>query len=240
MRINTHVNNGHPFAMSLAFIFCGLIGVCFGSRLVYGQPTTSPQGVIQGKVLDLNGDRIEGAKVMLKQMPYGSVITAQTRNDGLFVFVGLSEGYYRVSVNKVRFVEVSSEIRLSKNGEIVELTFTLAPDTVRASMTIYSGLPIDGLEYQLNGLARMSDIQGMAVYSGKKNEILVVGDLNANLALGNTRQVFAKVPGTNIWENDGSGLQIGISNRGLDPNRSWEVNSRQNGYDITADIFGYP
>src|SRR6185369_9713024 len=33
---------------------------------------------------------------------------------------------------------------------------------------------------------------------------------------------------------------IGISTRGLDPNRSWEVNSRQNGYDITADIFGYP
>ncbi len=74
----------------------------------------------------------------------------------------------------------------------------------------------------------------------RKNEVLVLSELNANLATGNTRQVFGKVPGTNVWENEGSGLQIGVSNRGLDPNRSWEMHSRQNGYDITADIFGYP
>jgi Fe(3+) dicitrate transport protein len=43
-----------------------------------------------------------------------------------------------------------------------------------------------------------------------------------------------------IWESDGSGIQIGISTRGLSPNRSWEFNIRQNGADIAADPYGYP
>ncbi|UPT65297.1 MAG: TonB-dependent receptor plug domain-containing protein [Sphingobacteriales bacterium JAD_PAG50586_3] len=60
------------------------------------------------------------------------------------------------------------------------------------------------------------------------------------LAVNNTRQSFAKVPGLMIWENDGTGIQVGIATRGLSPNRSWEFNNRQNGYDISADPFGYP
>jgi Fe(3+) dicitrate transport protein len=54
------------------------------------------------------------------------------------------------------------------------------------------------------------------------------------------RQVLAKVPGIHVWESDPSGIQIGIAARGLSPNRSWEFNIRQNGYDIAADPFGYP
>ncbi|WP_158618352.1 TonB-dependent receptor family protein, partial [Flavobacterium bomense] len=35
-------------------------------------------------------------------------------------------------------------------------------------------------------------------------------------------------------------LQINVGVRGLSPNRSWELNTRQNGVDISADVFGYP
>jgi Fe(3+) dicitrate transport protein len=54
------------------------------------------------------------------------------------------------------------------------------------------------------------------------------------------RQVLAKIPGIQVWESDPSGIQIGIAARGLSPNRSWEFNVRQNGYDIAADPYGYP
>ena len=43
-----------------------------------------------------------------------------------------------------------------------------------------------------------------------------------------------------IWENDGSGIQVGVASRGLSPNRSWEFNVRQNGYDISSEVYGYP
>ena len=35
-------------------------------------------------------------------------------------------------------------------------------------------------------------------------------------------------------------LQLSIGGRGLDPNRTASFNTRQNGYDISADVLGYP
>jgi Fe(3+) dicitrate transport protein len=60
------------------------------------------------------------------------------------------------------------------------------------------------------------------------------------LATNNTRQIFAKVAGINIWESSGSGLSTEIGGRGLSPERSSNFNVRQNGYDISADALGYP
>lgn len=86
----------------------------------------------------------------------------------------------------------------------------------------------------------LGDVEGTNIYSGKKSEVIKLDKTNANLALGNTRQVYAKVPGITIWENEGSGIQPGIGARGLSPNRNWEFNTRMNGYDISSDAFGYP
>lgn len=90
------------------------------------------------------------------------------------------------------------------------------------------------------GIKRMPDVHENVIYAGKKTEVIHLDKMNADLSVNNTRQVFAKVPGISIWENDGSGIQVGVATRGLSPNRSWEFNVRQNGYDISAEIFGYP
>ncbi|MFY8035199.1 MAG: TonB-dependent receptor plug domain-containing protein, partial [Flexibacteraceae bacterium] len=78
------------------------------------------------------------------------------------------------------------------------------------------------------------------ITSGKKTDYLDLQKQPANLVTNNTRQVFGQVAGINIWENDGSGLQSNVATRGLSPNRSWEFNVRQNGVDISSEIFGYP
>jgi Fe(3+) dicitrate transport protein len=87
---------------------------------------------------------------------------------------------------------------------------------------------------------QLPEIVGTNIYAGKKNSLIVMDNVNGNVVTNNMRQVLAKVPGIQIWESDGSGIQIGIAARGLSPNRSWEFNVRQNGYDISADPFGYP
>ncbi len=87
---------------------------------------------------------------------------------------------------------------------------------------------------------RLQEVEGTALFSGKKNEVIRLSSINANLTTNNSRQVFSRVPGISIWENDGSGIQVSIGGRGLSPNRSWEFNTRQNGYDISSDVFGYP
>lgn len=87
---------------------------------------------------------------------------------------------------------------------------------------------------------QMPEIVGTNIYAGKKNALIVLDNVQGNVVTNTMRQVLAKVAGIHIWESDPSGIQIGIAARGLSPNRSWEFNTRQNGYDIAADPFGYP
>ena len=91
-----------------------------------------------------------------------------------------------------------------------------------------------------SGYSRLRDVEGTAIYAGKKTEVIVMKNLIANKATNNSRQIYARVAGLNIWENDGAGLQLAIGGRGLSPNRLGNFNTRQNGYDISADALGYP
>jgi Fe(3+) dicitrate transport protein len=86
----------------------------------------------------------------------------------------------------------------------------------------------------------MPAIDGVRVQGGKKSNYVSVQAQNIDLSSNNSRQLFARIPGISIWESDGSGIQAGVATRGLSPNRSWEFNVRQNGYDISSDVFGYP
>jgi Fe(3+) dicitrate transport protein len=90
------------------------------------------------------------------------------------------------------------------------------------------------------GFTHMNAVENMGIYEGKKSEVILPDKLIANTSTNNARQVYARVAGLNIWENDAAGLQLGIGGRGLDPNRTSNFNVRQNSYDISADALGYP
>lgn len=85
----------------------------------------------------------------------------------------------------------------------------------------------------------MPAIKGVRLNNGT-NSIIELENLSGAKSTGNPREVFAKIPGINIWENDGAGIQMGIGGRGLSPKRTANFNTRQNGYDISADALGYP
>ena len=92
----------------------------------------------------------------------------------------------------------------------------------------------------LSDIHQLPEIIGTNIYAGKKSSLLVLDNVQGNVVTNTMRQVMAKVPGIFVWESEGSGIQINIASRGLSPNRSWEFNVRQNGYDIAADPYGYP
>ena len=89
-------------------------------------------------------------------------------------------------------------------------------------------------------VGRLRNVEGVAIYAAKKSEVILMDNMTANLATNNARQVYKGIAGLNIWESDGAGLQLSIGARGLDPNRTSNFNTRQNGYDISADALGYP
>lgn len=82
-------------------------------------------------------------------------------------------------------------------------------------------------------------VRGVQIATGTSTIIQTEGQGGAKSS-GNPRELFAKVPGLNIWESDGAGIQMGVGGRGLSPNRAANFNTRQNGYDISADALGYP
>ena len=110
-------------------------------------------------------------------------------------------------------------------------------DTIRTR--VLSEIYVVG-QKSVSDIHQLPEIVGTNIYAGKKSSLVVIDNVQGNVITNTMRQVMAKVPGIFIWENESSGIQINIAARGLSPNRSWEFNVRQNGYDIAADPYGYP
>ena len=69
-------------------------------------------------------------------------------------------------------------------------------------------------------MERMSTTMGTRMFGNKKNEVIQVQSLDANISEKTPRQIFAKVPGVFVYDMDGTGNQTNISTRGLDPHRA--------------------
>lgn len=93
---------------------------------------------------------------------------------------------------------------------------------------------------QKSSLERLPSVQNTYIWSGKKNEVIYLQNADVNIAEKTPRQIFAKIPGIFVYDMDGTGNQINISTRGLDPHRGWEFNIRNNGIIVNSDIYGYP
>ena len=78
-------------------------------------------------------------------------------------------------------------------------------------------------------ISRLNNIQGTFNFTGKKNEVINVSVMDADITNKTARQTFAKVPGVFVYDMDGSGNQINIASRGLDPHRGWDYNIRKDG-----------
>ena len=131
-------------------------------------------------------------------------------------------------LNGIIFIVISSFAQDKNQTDTIETAHSRLPD-----ITVVG-------RYSKSDFQQLPEIVGTNIYAGKKNALIVLDNVQGNVVTNTMRQVMAKVPGIHVWESDPSGIQIGIAARGLSPNRSWEFNVRQNGYDIAADPFGYP
>jgi len=106
--------------------------------------------------------------------------------------------------------------------------------------SIKDTLQLDSVIIKENRLKHLPNVGGTYIFAGKKTDLVYPDAGKINLANNTARMAMAKIPGVNVWEMDGAGLQMNIGTRGTDPHRSIEVNIRQNGYNTNSDVFGYP
>ena len=151
-----------------------------------------------------------------------------------------TEGVFQFSSSK----EKLTLIFFTLNYSVYEGNFSFSEDTIRVNLSPLSKelmeVEINSRKQKIFELKRLNNIVGTSIYAGKKNEVVLVNQSMANLASNNARQIYSQVAGLNIYQNDDAGLQLNIGGRGLDPNRTANFNTRQNGYDISADVLGYP
>ncbi len=198
---------------------------CFAAQLLTAQKQTALSGNVRGE----NNEAAAGATVTL--MP---VEKLQVCNDnGFFRFAKIDTGNYEIFISLKGYKTYKQAITLTAKPLVLDVVLA-QKDTLVLDEVIVSDLKSESVSGKLN------DVSGTAIYAGKKTEVINVKNLNANLATNNTRQIYARIPGLNIWEYDRGGLQLGIGGRGLSPNRSSNFNIRQDGYDISADALGYP
>jgi Fe(3+) dicitrate transport protein len=189
----------------------------------------SQRNAVQGKILDQEQKPIPGVSVLVE----GTVRGVQSDQNGSFLIKDLPVGSYELKANMIGFKTQSLTFSISKD-EVKNLDFILVDDDIW--LESFELMASRGM----NGQGRLPEVEDFRINAGRKNEVIRLGEIDANLAMNNSRQIFGRTPGISIWENDGSGIQLGVASRGLSPNRSWEFNVRMNGYDITPDPMGYP
>ncbi|WP_298740648.1 TonB-dependent receptor [uncultured Chitinophaga sp.] len=201
--------------------------VCLTGMLLFAVVADAQQLSLGGRI-QLNGAAVEGAA--LKLTP-GALKTTSDEN-GNFSFSGLVPGNYELTIQRVGAEEYRKRVILQSESLQLTISLTPAKNTQLDDIVVYAASE--------QGAGKLRQVEGTAIYAGKKTEVVNIANINANLATNNPRQVYGRIVGLNIWEYDGGGLQLGIGGRGLNPSRVSNFNTRQNGYDISADALGYP
>ena len=178
---------------------------------------TEGDNVLETKFADVF-DRDQG---FIKKVPVGEKFLLEVKKETTSL-VFLAEG----------FEIFEKQLDISRDKEVSIMLKPLVEDL--------SEVVISAKKRKVFQLSRLKDFEKTAIYAGKKTEVILVEQSMANLASNNARQIYSQIPGLNIYQNDDAGLQLHIGGRGLDPNRTSNFNTRQNNYDISADVLGYP
>ncbi|HXY30000.1 MAG TPA: TonB-dependent receptor [Gemmatimonadaceae bacterium] len=202
------------------------------------EPVARDSGGIAGHVRTSGGRPVAGASVALA----GSPSRAITDSVGAFAMPNVAPGTYTLIVVGPTIAMRTETITVLAAGVTrIDVTVERATgDTVARGpqqlpeVVIRAGPPAPVV-------GPLPEVRGTLVFSGKKTESLQVDSVPANTAQNITREVYSRIPGLNVSESENSGFPSnGIGFRGLNPIQSIEMNTRQNGVNIVADLYGYP
>ncbi len=157
----------------------------------------------------------------------------EPNEEGYFQIANLSYGNYNLFFFALGYEITNRVIQLGSENEVLNIKLSKLSGEL-------SEVAVVNQRERIFSIKRLREVEGTSIYAGKKNEVVDLSQMTVNTSSNNARQIYSQVSGLNIFESDDAGLQLNIGGRGLDPNRSSNFNIRQNGYDISADVLGYP
>lgn len=202
----------------------GLFGVLFivfisFSGFANNDNTNSDEkgGVVKGQVISQDGNPVPFASLLVQGTNKGT----SSNEQGYFSLSGLGSGTIVIRISAVGFQTYSQEITLNA-GAPVELVFEL-PEEAFAMPAITILADKDRL---------FSKIPGAASYISPK-EMQQLAPISGN-------EVFRRVPGIHVVDEEGAGMRMNIGIRGLDPDRSRSVLVLEDGIPVALNPYGEP
>ena len=187
-------------------------------------------GTVRGRVT--SADTRATASVAISLV--GTTQRTETDSAGRFVLAPVPAGRYDIRISP-RGRDPMDRAVVVRADTVVDVVVDLdARPGQLATVVVSASRP-------LHVIGHLPDVADGVIYAGKKTEVIVMDSLHANLAQDVERQILGRIPGAHFSETQGAGFPSnGVAFRGLDPTQSVEVNTRQNGVSIAADLFGYP
>ena len=211
-----------------------------GYESVPTAPVARP-GDVSGEVRDTAGRPLAGVLVTLSAWSRRGEMRADTSDArGRFAFASVRADSYVVSFARDSFA--TRRLSVHVRDSAVTLAVVLSPRAADGAASELQPVIVTARAAPPRATTgALPDVRGAEIFAGKKTETIEVDSLAMNTAQDVSRQLFSRAPGANITETASSGFPSnGVAFRGLNPVQSVEMNVRQDGVNIVADLYGYP
>ena len=118
-----------------------VIGLCAASVFTPSLSAQTTYGSIAGLVTDSSGAAISGAQVTLTNMGTAEKRLQQTGQDGLYSFVNLLPGQYRIDVESSGFKRVTRPDMIVEVGQAVRIDLTMQVGDVSQTVEVTGETP---------------------------------------------------------------------------------------------------
>ncbi|MEP7086232.1 MAG: carboxypeptidase regulatory-like domain-containing protein, partial [Gemmatimonadota bacterium] len=197
-------------------------------------------GTIGGTVRARNGQPLAAVEVRLERAARATGSYRDTTTvEGKYSFASVPSGSWVLTFERASLATRRVDVSVQDRAAIVDVTLTSASagaeELELVIVTARNAAPTR------KAIGSLADVRGTEIFAGKKTESVQVDSLTMNTSQDVSRQLFSRIPGANITEMANSGFPSnGIGFRGLNPVQSVEMNVRQDGVNIVADLYGYP
>src|SRR5580700_1253201 len=106
----------------------------------------SPNGTINGLVLDPTGGAIVGAEIRVANDATGVQYTGKTNDEGIYIVTNLPPGTYRLQVSKIGFKTLIKPDIVLNVQDSLAISFTLPIGAVSEIVTVTGGAPLVNTE----------------------------------------------------------------------------------------------
>jgi len=185
----------------------------------------SPNGTINGRILDPSGAAIVGAEVMIVNDATRVQYASKTNGDGIYVVTNLPPGPYRLQVAKPGFKTLIKPDIVLNVQDSVAINFTLPIGAVADTVTIEGGAPlVDTQSATVSTVIDRNFVESLPLNGRSFNTLLqltpgvVIAPVASGSAGGDGHGQFSiagQRPDANTFTVDGVSANFGVSSDGI-------------------------